>query len=524
MFNNTYFIQEKQASTLGEKLLFLLKAPFLLPRWVISFLLARGMTNIILSPTYAGPQKSVHPVYLSDNLDDKGIVVVNVVPHDSYKMIRDYFHKFCSVFRIPLAPKRKQRSLSNPEDKARIDHLISELGLLIKGQSKHPKCEGKKFQWDDIYLKGIEYLDVDLRSYLFAELRNQHGSVIDIPHELNLEFYSLETADDAVLDSVAVSTAKEKKLPMSERTFVITCLANGQNYISWLKDLKSTVQEIGCTAICFNYRGIDYSQGMIWTEENMIDDVLAQVKNLLALGAKPEHIGLEGTCLGGGVATLAAARLHEDGLRVKLHNERAFRSIPRTLAGTFLPGVKQSLWNPLSWVQYLFAAVIFVVSYPFIWLAGWRMDIGSAWDKIPQEDKGYSVVRNLVDADSEAPKEDGVVEDSYASLASLVDGRRECVRAKKQTSQVLSKEETLLAGDSPEPHHFKVDPSFDLKGKYPHTIPRRYLVQSSAKGTEAETMHQYMAHSLRNKFFKPEPARVLDSQTLSQEGINAVFI
>ena len=522
LFKNKYFTQDKPSTTLSEKILFLIKAPFLLPRWIVSFLLARAMTNLILSPTYAGPQKKIHHVYLSDNLEENGNVVVNLIPHDSYKVLRDYLLKFCSVFRIPfLAPKRKVLSLERSKDKAYIDSLINEIDLLISGQSKIKRCAGKKFTWEDIHLKGIEYLDEGLRAYLFDTLRDKYGSEVDKPRTANIEFYNLETSDDAVLDSVAVSTASEDCIPMAERKFVITCLANGQNYINWIKDLHYSAKEIGCTVIGFNYRGIDYSQGMIWTEENMVTDVMAQVKNLLAMGAKPENIGVEGMCLGGAVATLSAARLHNEGLKINLYNERSFRSISRSLAGTLLPGVDRSLWNPISWLQYLTAAVVFVVCAPFIWLAGWSMDVGSAWDRIPEANKSYSVVRNIHDADPNAKKEDGIIEDRLASLASLVDENRAAVVKKKECGDSLSTDEELILNDKPDQHNFKVDPMYKGKKNVPHTIARRHLIKTN-EGETPCTMHQDMIRHFKHKFFKPKPLST--SVEPYQENIHAISI
>lgn len=502
IFKNKYFAQEKPPTTLGSKILFLVKAPVLLPRWIISFLLSRAMTNVILSPTYAGPQKKIHSTAISYNPEENTHVIVNLIPHDSYKKLRDYVLKFCSIFNLNfLAPKRTILKLKNPQDKAYVDALINDIGSLMNGDSTADKCQGKKFNWEDIHLKGLEYFNSELRDYLFTQLRIKHGSALDKPPALNIDFYNLATPDAAVLDSVAVSLPAEEHIPIEQRKFVITCLANGQNYIDWLKDFHFSAKEIGCTVIGFNYRGVDYSQGMIWTEENMIADAIAQVKNLFALGARAENIGLEGMCLGGAVATLSAARLHEEGLKVKLYNERSFRSIPRTLAGALMPGVNRSLLNPLSWLQYAGAALVYCLCYPFIWLAGWRMDVGSAWDRIPLADKGYSVVRNMDDRDPKAPKEDGVIEDRYASLASLVDEHRVDARKKREAGAVLNEEESQLLADDPERHNFKVNPQHDRKNKRPHVLARRHLIKACAE--EATHMHQDMVEHFKHTFFKP---------------------
>ncbi|WP_133128509.1 alpha/beta hydrolase family protein [Legionella nagasakiensis] len=458
------------------------------------------MTNIILSPTYAKTQKPIHLVHFSDDPTEKGTVVVNLLPKSPYKTLRDYLLKFSSVFHLPFLAKLKKRQLSlkNAKDKAHIDHIITEIDLLLAGQSMVDKCKLKTFNWGDIHLKGLEYLGDDLRNYLFKKLRTKYGSEVDTSPAANMDFFTLETPDDAVLDSVALSAESEQDKPMAERKFVIVCLANGQSYIDWLKDFNFSAKEIGCTVIGFNYRGIDYSQGMIWTQNNMIDDAIAQVKRLLALGAKAENIGLEGMCVGGAVATIAAAKLHEEELKVKLYNERSFRSVPRFLAGTVLPNAKSNPWNPITWGRYLIVGFVYVVLTPIIWLAGWRLDAASAWDKIPLADKDYSVIRNTMDVDPKAPKDDGIIEDSWASIASLMDEKRAGIIEKKRQKQPLTEEEEQLLSDQPETHQFKVNPRVELKNKTPHVIARRHLIQTDGP----LHMHQHMVASFKSKFFR----------------------
>ncbi|KTD44759.1 alpha/beta hydrolase [Legionella oakridgensis] len=498
--NSNYFVLKKPPLSLWQSLLFIIKIPISLPSWIISFLLARMMANIVLSPTYAKTQKPIHLVRFSDDPTEKGTVVINLLPKDPHKTFHDYLLKFSSVFHLPFLAKLKKRQLSfkNPKDKAHIDQIITEIDLLITGQSTTDKCQHKTFKWTDIHLKGLEYLDDELRNYLFAKLRAKYGSEADTPPTTTMDFFTLETPDDAVLDSVALSAESEQDKPMAERKFVIVCLANGQSYIDWLKDFNVSAKEIGCTIIGFNYRGIDYSQGMIWTQNNMVDDTIAQVKRLLALGAKAENIGLEGMCVGGVVATIAAAKLHDEGLKVKLYNERSFRSAPHLLAGTVLPDAQSSLWSPVTLGRYLIAGLVFAIFTPIVWLAGWHLDAASAWDKIPLADKNYSVIRNPRDIDPKAPKTDGIIEDSWASMASLMDEKRAEIIEKKQRKQALTEEEEALLSDQPETHQFKVNPQFELKNKTPHVIARRHLIQTDGP----LHMHQHMIASFKSKFFR----------------------
>jgi effector protein SdbA len=410
--------------------------------------------------------------------------------------------KISSVFNLSFLTKRRTMSLSNPKDKAYVDDLITEIGLLHSGTSLIEKCKNKHFAWDEIHLKGKEHLDEELRQYLEHQLQSKYGREEKQNSQTKLSFYSLETYDNAVLDSVSLSSENEESKPMHERKFIITCLANGQNYMRWMKDFSYSSKQIGCTVIGFNYRGIDFSRGLVWTEKNMIDDALAQVRMLLAQGAKPENIGLEGMCLGGAVATLAVAQLHDENIKVKLYNERSFRSIARALAGVIFPGVKSNPFNPLNWLRYVLGGLIYLVVTPFIMISCWHMDVGSRWDAIPEEDKNYSTVRNFEDPNGDAPVEDGVIEDSWASIGSLVDEKRANACKKQHKGKTLSVDEQHLLDDKKEAHYFKVNPAFDHEKKAPHVLARRNLIQSSADNIRPMHMHDHMVVSFQHMFFK----------------------
>ncbi|MFI4919022.1 MAG: glycosyltransferase family 88 protein [Legionellales bacterium] len=434
---HNFFSLSRPPITFWSALMFTLTLPVLLPRWILSFLLARNITNLALNPTQVKKQKPINLIYLSDDSDESETVVVNVLPHEPNKTLRDYLLKFNSaVMTLPFLAgiKRHRLCYDHPEDRAYVDQVIDEIDLLLQGKSVADKCSGKKFTWDNIHLKGCEGLDNNLYAYFCEKLYKKYGEAeVTQASNVKLNFFTLETSDSSVLDSVEVSAADEEKKPMSERKFVVACMVRDQNYLSWIKDFNATAQKIACTVIGFNYRGICYSKGMVWTQNNMIDDVLAQVDRLLELGAKPENIGLEGQCLGGAVATIAAASLHERGLKVKLYNERSFRSLPRFVTGLILPGLNSNPWNPLNWLRYLAAGIVYLTLGPLIWFCGWRLDAASAWDKIPYADKDYSVVRGHK-PDTQQQEEDGIIEDQWASMASLVDEQQQRLAEQEPTT------------------------------------------------------------------------------------------
>ena len=520
--NEKYFKLKAPTTTLGDMALFMIKSPFLLPGWVVSFLLARNITNIALNPNEIKEQRSIHRIPSVTNHEGAQDVVVNMVPHESYKKLSDYLLKFNSAFfRLPFISntKRKHLSYDNPSDKAHVDRMIEQIQHLIAGTSTAYKCEGTAFAWCNLHFKGLEFLDEELLSYFYKQLNSQES--ISQPRQTNLNFFSLEIEGCAVLDSVEVSADDEASKPMSERKFVIACMARDQNYINAIESFHDAAKKIGCTFVGFNYRGVDYSKGMVWTEENMTNDAIVQVQRLVALGVKPENIGLEGMCLGGAVATLAAARLHEQGIKVKLYNERSFRSIPRMVTGYILPGPNSNHWNPINWLRYIAAGVAYIIVLPLIWLSGWHIDAATAWDKIPVSDKDYSVVRSMENLDTlDTPTDDGIIEDSWASMASLVDEKYAELQEKIALERTLTPDELSLRADSPKNHHFKVDPNNKDPHnghKVPHHHYPQFLVKTEddLKQTHAPLhMNDHMVKSFIKKFSRPIHSS-LDSANIS---------
>ncbi|MDF1645545.1 MAG: glycosyltransferase family 88 protein [Legionellaceae bacterium] len=495
--------------TLWQRLLSVVKNILSIPTWIFSCVFSRLITHIALDPTHTKLQKPVHLVYLSDDKDAEEVVVINLIPHDANKTFHDYLLKFNnSIMTLPFMKTvaKRQLSLHHQKDKQYVDHMLTEIDALLNGQSTIKQCENKTFLKHQLYFKGLEGLSSELKTYFFSVLKEKHGiHPFNQNRELNLDFFTLKTPDGAVLDSVEISIDKEKEKPMHERKFIITCLPQQQNYINRIKDCRESAQKIDATLIGFNFRGIDYSQGMVWTQKNMVDDVKAQAERLLALGAKAENIGIEGTCIGGAIATLAAAQLHEHGCHVKLYNERSFRTLARFLSGYILPE-KNNWLNPITYARYLVAGLVHVIFTPFLKLTGWFIDAAGAWNEIPFSDKAYSVVHQKGDVTQQIPDvTDGIVHDTWASMASLVNENRACAQQKKTHGVTLNPDEEALLSSDPDDAHFTSGAGkkeFDcpevakLNGEYPHFCKRNNLFK--VHGTKKETMHDYMAENFKH--------------------------
>jgi effector protein SdbA len=473
--------------------------PTLLPRWLFSFLLARVVSNFVLNTTNVKRQEPVHYISLSDTQDGLQAVVINLLPHERNKLFHDFFLKFnhnvLSLLFINTPQKRKLY-YRKKSDKAHVDRMLQEAEKLINGESKASKCVGKTFRWEEIHFKGIECLDASLRHYFFHCLQKKYGDALFNQSEPQFNFFTLQTADGAVLDSVEVSCKGENEKPLSDRKFVIACLPRDQNYISWLKDFRYSAQNIDCTVIGFNYRGVCYSRGLLWTQDNAVNDAVSQVKRLLLMGVKPQNICLEGHCIGGAIATLAASQLHAERLRVKLFNERSFRSLPRLLAGYIFPNPQSNLWHPLTWLRYVIGTIVYVLMVPMLWAADWQMDAAHAWNKIPQSDKGFLVAQDHTNP--EVHEDDGIVH-SWASIASVVDENKSTIAAKQQAGKPLTAQEKAVAMDPDEVHQFKMNPAINHRNKVPHLTPRRHLIQTHEQQAPL-TGHDYIVKRIKEMF------------------------
>ncbi|KTD82211.1 alpha/beta hydrolase family protein [Legionella waltersii] len=463
---------------------------FLLFNWALTFIARRAIINVALGPDEIRLQKPVHVIFFSDDRSEKGSVIVNLLPGKSSKAPTSYYDK------LPRFSNTAKRQLSNtkPSNQRYIDSIINEIGLLLEGRSTQEKCRNKQFSIEDIHIKGIERLDDHLANYFKEQMHQKYGKAFfERPRKVQLNFYTLETADHAVLESVEIPNTDEELKPMSERKFVISCMARNQNYMYWLKDLYTSAKHIGCTVIGFNYRGLDYSKGMIWTYKNLVDDALSQARRLIESGVKPENIAFEGMSMGAAVATITAAKMHENGLRVKLYNERSYRSLLRLMIGYIMPDSTSNPWNPLTWLNYVAVGCAYLFLTPAICLLGWHLDAANAWDRIPFAYKIYSVARNH--QNPAQPDDDDLVHDSFSSIASLMAQHLEEIKYTHQNGGSLSIEEQQMLADKPESHEFTLDRNNAMNtNPSNHSAPRRFLVDTQS---HQQTMHTYMIEHVR---------------------------
>lgn len=166
--------------------------------------------------------------------------------------------------------------------------------------------------------------------------------------------------------------------------YIINCAARGRTYLDWIKDLSSDAEASNATMVGFNYRGIGKSTGTIITQQDVIDDIIAQVKHLIQdKNVHPKDICLYGLCLGGGFAALAAAQLKKENIEVKLYLSRSFKQFDNVIIDLLFPR-KYDKWYILV-AKLIFFIPILIVAICFkIYskILGWDVNAKKALNEI----------------------------------------------------------------------------------------------------------------------------------------------
>ncbi len=365
-----------------------------------------------------------------DPLHRKDFAVINVTEKPSFitRIIRNYMRRLGSTLNPPRFIQNFMARYIlriNQVDANGCDEALRKFMRHYSGESLIDS-RVNPIDADSIFIKGTEFINPRLREHFFNAINRfvnnqdieRDGSFDIRNNQQKLNFFTLESRDGAILDSVEIVGDGEADRPYKERTFVICCMPRSNSYTAWIKRHRVCAEQIGTTYIDFNYRGVERSNGLVWTQNDMVRDATAQAERLLACGVKPQNIAFEGECLGAAIATLAAEKMHQQGFKVKLFNTRSFRSTSKLVLYKILPKQSASLLNPINWLRYVFAGLFICIGIPLLKITSWNLDAADAYNRIPAEDKSFL-----------AAKSDPMVESSHASIFSAVQVRHEKLKA-----------------------------------------------------------------------------------------------
>lgn len=235
------------------------------------------------------------------------------------------------------------------------------------------------------------------QAQLFLELVNdklKQGGKSPIPqnndtyhfHQVSVNKYVEKPENkDIVLDTVFI------KPNNPSGKYIINCAARGRSYLDWLGDMTRDADMTNATVVGFNYRSLGLSSGTLISQQDVIDDIVAQVKYLIKeKHAAPKDINLYGLCLGGAFATLAAAQLKKEGIDVKLYVSRTFKRFDQTIVDLVMPR-KYDNW-PVYILKILFFPLLLPISFLFkayVWSLGWQVNINKAIKTLAPENIEY---------------------------------------------------------------------------------------------------------------------------------------
>lgn len=465
---------------IGQFIFDLIKLPFHLYQAVVG----RLISYLVINPLFRKDENNEsqviqhpkHPDPLFASQDE--MYIINVVLKKNILMrVLLNWHNFLinhtTTLRVAFSLLKQIVRLFPVIQTAIDEHLDS----VVDCVEAHVKTTKSRFKPNQIHFRGLEKLDNEQKEALYNKLYNRIGYDFR-PNREHVYFYSLQTVDNAVLDSVEIRGELVAKQDISERRFIISCMPRSNNYVDWMKQYQFFVKELDVTVVAFNYRGVGLSKGIVYSETSLRDDTYAQVQRLLLLGARPENITLMGECVGGNVATHTAGKLHEEGHSVKLYNARSFRSFISILEGRSIPDANAPLWHPRTLLQWLNYGFVKLILTPLVISSGWSLNVERSFKKIPPADRDFLVVRSKKDEQGNRFRDDAMIPYGTASIYSLVKEQFDAIEEKKQAGQAISDEEAQWLNDIPKTHKFHVSEQLHAHAKTAdgHIVPPQLLV------------------------------------------------
>lgn len=491
-----------------------------MPMRILQYAIGRPISYLILNPLFRKPESFKTQIdqnkkYPDPKLSERSdIVIFNVIPESKYpiQILWNWIYHFKNkLLSIPIIRKLIPSSVREEDVQVvHINRVKSEIKQLLRVKSKTIQ---------QIQLKGLEHFKPVERDRIFNELLTEFNYDFR-QNAKEYHFFSLKTADNAILDSVEVQNATLSAQSYEDRKFIISCLPRSNNYQDWIRQYRYISDELNATVIGFNYRGCGLSKGIVFTQQNLYNDAKAQAYRLFALGAKPENIAFIGECLGANIATKVAADLHQEGYQVKVFNARSFRSLTMMLLARVTPKANESLLHLKTIFKWLASKIVYFLVIPLLRLSGWDLPVDDAYLSIPQQDKGFLCVRSRKNAQGVRFRDDTMIP-HQASIFSLVSNNYRRVRSKLSRNEPLSVNEQACLRDSPKHHRFYVLPRLrtDASIVEGHTCPSRYL--GPAYPTEATRNldgREYMLDFFKRTWSTPREANV-DSQSVNANAL-----
>ena len=500
--------------TVLDKIAHALWSILIFPVRALQIILGRLLSYFIFNPLFRKQEQELY--CLKENkkypdpalVDQDDIIIVDLLPEYGFwgRIVSNWIHGAKSLL---------QHTFHLPVDFSSTHHTHHDRAFIARLVRQVHSQLSQNIKPEQIHLKGLYSLSASQRTLLLNTLQEKYA--FDFNKNSNqYNFFQLKTTTSDMLDSLEVRGPSAVKHAIENRTFIISCLPRTHNYTNWIKQHRYFADQLDTTIVAFNYRGTGKSKGLIINQHDMQHDVMAQVKRLLAMGAKPENIALMGECLGANIATQVAATLHKNNQKVKLFNIRSFRSAPALLLGTILPPKKEiNLLNPLHGGRIILAGLALITVVPLLYLTGWDLSIDSAFKSIPVKDRDYLVVRSKKDEHGKRYRDDRLISHAYASIYSLIKEEQNRLKTKRTCGDSLSTEEQAWLADNRSTHKFHVDKAQrpDADKTDGHTCQLRYLAKTTPETSASPDGRAFVLNFFHNAWKTPqEKANAIDVQ------------
>lgn len=201
----------------------------------------------------------------------------------------------------------------------------------------------------------------------------------------------VRTHDGAELDTT-IFERTANNTPIANQRYIINFRGNGDYYEWHFEEMIADADALQAKVIGFNYRGVGDSSGRPKSQDDLVTDGIAQVQRLLRDGVTDENITLHGLSLGGAVASLVAKHFHDQGIRIKIFNERSFSTLTNVVVGWIRS--TDGTGHRESTLGKLFGWIFYPLIRGTLALTGWTMDAAAAYTSIPQEYRQHAVARS----------------------------------------------------------------------------------------------------------------------------------
>lgn len=184
------------------------------------------------------------------------------------------------------------------------------------------ELRGLKWLWGHLFYTSAQRAKLNALWDEFIEQNQNHKKNGHQEKYVEAKRELLPTSQGVFLDTAEISAKGE-----NANEYVIYGWGRSDCYENYLPRLASDALNLNKKLITFNFRGVARSKGQVYSEQDLIDDYIFQVKRLIRQGVPAHAIRCYGHSLCGAIATKAVAKLHKQSYRVKLYNDRSFASL-----------------------------------------------------------------------------------------------------------------------------------------------------------------------------------------------------